>query len=207
MSVDYLYWGPPLEALASGAGRSAQMWITGRASEMATAKLAALGWTVVPRAGAKRGSRIVCAPSEHHPLFAAARLLDSSPNLTPAEDRQSKIAPNRELLAVGAKTHLCLVDVPRLRIKYRASVIVESGLLHPINENQAKERLIVLVAWTVRANWIRVVTRIDKQSRETPYKDVSFVSYGDKCPHFPRFINLSPDAVGGRSAHAGLGCR
>ena len=55
MSVDYLYWGPPLEALASGAGRSAQMWITGRASEMATAKLAALGWTVVLRAGAKLG--------------------------------------------------------------------------------------------------------------------------------------------------------
>ena len=65
----------------------------------------------------------------------------------------------------------------------------------------------MLVAWTVRANWIWVVTRIDKQSRETPYKDVPFVSYGDKCPHFPRFINLSPDAVGGRSVRAGLGCR
>jgi hypothetical protein len=55
LPVDYLYWSPPLEALASGAGRSGQKWVTGRASEMATAKLAALGWTVVPRAGAKLG--------------------------------------------------------------------------------------------------------------------------------------------------------
>jgi hypothetical protein len=31
------------------------LWITGRASERATAQLAALGWTVVPKAGAKLG--------------------------------------------------------------------------------------------------------------------------------------------------------
>jgi hypothetical protein len=205
LPVDYLYWSPPLEALASGAGRSGQKWVhrQGERDGHGKARCARLDG----RTKGRREARIVCAPSEHHPLCAAARLLDSSPNLTPAEDRQSKIAPNRELLAVGAKTHLCLVDVPSLRIEYRASVIVESGLLHPLNENQAKERLIVLVAWTVCANWIRVVTRIDKQSRETPYKDVPFVSYGDKCPHFPRFINLSPDAVGGRSVRAGLGCR
>jgi hypothetical protein len=53
LPVDYLYWSPPLEGLASGAGRSGEMWITGKASATAAAKLAALGWTVVPNAGAK----------------------------------------------------------------------------------------------------------------------------------------------------------
>jgi hypothetical protein len=54
LPVDYLYWSPPLEGLVAGAGRG-QIWITGRASERATAQLAALGWTVVPKAGAKLG--------------------------------------------------------------------------------------------------------------------------------------------------------
>jgi hypothetical protein len=31
------------------------MWITGRASEKATAQLAARGWTLVPKAGHKLG--------------------------------------------------------------------------------------------------------------------------------------------------------
>jgi len=55
LPVDYLYWSPPPEALASGAGRGGEMWITGKASEMATSKLAATGWTVVPKASAKLG--------------------------------------------------------------------------------------------------------------------------------------------------------
>lgn len=55
LPVDYLYWTPPLETLASGAGRGGEMWVTGKASGMATSKLAALGWTVVPQAGAKLG--------------------------------------------------------------------------------------------------------------------------------------------------------
>ena len=54
LPVDYLYWSPPLEGLVSGAGRG-EMWITGRASERAKAGLAALGWTVVPKAGARLG--------------------------------------------------------------------------------------------------------------------------------------------------------
>jgi hypothetical protein len=54
LPVDYLYWSPPVEGLVAGAGRG-QLWITGRASERATAQLAALGWTVVPKAGAKLG--------------------------------------------------------------------------------------------------------------------------------------------------------
>ena len=54
LPVDYLYWSPPLEGLVAGAGNG-QLWITGRASERATAQLAALGWTVVPKAGAKLG--------------------------------------------------------------------------------------------------------------------------------------------------------
>jgi hypothetical protein len=54
LPVDYLYWSPPLEGLVAGAGRG-QVWITGRASERATSQLAALGWTVVPKAGGKLG--------------------------------------------------------------------------------------------------------------------------------------------------------
>lgn len=54
LPVDYLYWSPPLEGLVSGAGRG-EMWITGRASDRAKAGLAALGWTLVPKAGARLG--------------------------------------------------------------------------------------------------------------------------------------------------------
>jgi hypothetical protein len=54
LPVDYLYWSPPLEALVAGAG-SGQLWITGRASQRATAQLAALRWTIVPNSGAKLG--------------------------------------------------------------------------------------------------------------------------------------------------------
>jgi len=54
LPVDYLYWSPPLEGLVSGAG-SGEMWITGRASERAKAGLAALGWTLQPKAGARLG--------------------------------------------------------------------------------------------------------------------------------------------------------
>jgi hypothetical protein len=55
LPVDYLYWSPPLEALVAGAGRGGQLWITGRASDRAKAQLAALGWTIQPKAGSKLG--------------------------------------------------------------------------------------------------------------------------------------------------------
>jgi hypothetical protein len=54
LPVDYLYWSPPLESLIAGAGRGA-LWITGRASERATAQLAARGWTLQPKAGGRLG--------------------------------------------------------------------------------------------------------------------------------------------------------
>ena len=53
-AVDYLYWCRPLEGLASGAGRSGEMWITGKASATAAAKLAAIGWKVVRTPAALR---------------------------------------------------------------------------------------------------------------------------------------------------------
>jgi len=51
LPVDYLIWSPPVEnfVAAAGGGRG-QIWITGRASPMATAKLAERGWTLVPKA-------------------------------------------------------------------------------------------------------------------------------------------------------------
>jgi hypothetical protein len=49
LPVDYLYWSAPIESLASD-GRG-QMWITGRASKLATAQLAAKGWTLTPKVG------------------------------------------------------------------------------------------------------------------------------------------------------------
>jgi hypothetical protein len=55
LPVDYLFWSPPLEGLVAGAGGGGQVWITGRASEMANSRLASLGWTVVPKAGPKLG--------------------------------------------------------------------------------------------------------------------------------------------------------
>ena len=51
LPVDYLIWTPPLEGLvASAGGQRGQIWITGRASPMATAKLAERGWTLVQKA-------------------------------------------------------------------------------------------------------------------------------------------------------------
>lgn len=54
LPVDYLYWSPPLEGLVAGAGPGTIL-ITGRASDRATKQLAALGWKVVPKAGARLG--------------------------------------------------------------------------------------------------------------------------------------------------------
>jgi hypothetical protein len=51
LPVDYLIWTPPLEGLVAGAGGGrGQIWITGRASPTATARLAERGWKVVPKA-------------------------------------------------------------------------------------------------------------------------------------------------------------
>jgi hypothetical protein len=51
LPVDYLYWSAPIESLAA-AGRG-QMWITGRASSRATSQLAARGWTLTSKVGAR----------------------------------------------------------------------------------------------------------------------------------------------------------
>jgi hypothetical protein len=51
LPVDYLIWTPPLENFLASIGNArGQIWITGRASPMATAKLAERGWTIVPKA-------------------------------------------------------------------------------------------------------------------------------------------------------------
>ena len=56
LPVDYLIWTPKLADIAIGANRDrggkggGEFWITGKASQLATAKLAELGWTVVPDA-------------------------------------------------------------------------------------------------------------------------------------------------------------
>jgi hypothetical protein len=61
LPVDYLIWTPQLADLAMGAKRDGggkgggEIWITGKASPMAIAELAELGWTVVPDA-AQRGN-------------------------------------------------------------------------------------------------------------------------------------------------------
>jgi hypothetical protein len=51
LPVDYLYWSPPLKGLAADAKGGGEMWITGRASRLATSQLASLGWKVVPKVG------------------------------------------------------------------------------------------------------------------------------------------------------------
>ena len=60
LPVDYLIWTPPLEQFVAsagghGVGPPSEIWITGQASEMATTKLAELGWKVVPKAAAQLG--------------------------------------------------------------------------------------------------------------------------------------------------------
>jgi hypothetical protein len=51
--MDYVYWSPGVEQLASNTGRQGQIWITGSASARATQALAARGWKIVPKAGGR----------------------------------------------------------------------------------------------------------------------------------------------------------
>jgi hypothetical protein len=55
LPVDYLTWSAPLAQIAS-ASHGGEVWITGSASPMATSQLSALGWRVVPKAGARLGT-------------------------------------------------------------------------------------------------------------------------------------------------------
>lgn len=59
LPVDYLIWSAPIAELAANAKREhggGELWITGKASPTATAKLAELGWKLVPTAGAQLGN-------------------------------------------------------------------------------------------------------------------------------------------------------
>ncbi len=55
LPVDYLTWSAPLAQIAS-ASHGGELWITGSASPMATSQLSALGWRIVPKAGARLGT-------------------------------------------------------------------------------------------------------------------------------------------------------
>ena len=55
LPVDYLNWSETLTQIAS-ASHGGELWITGTASPMATSQLSALGWKVVPKAGARLGT-------------------------------------------------------------------------------------------------------------------------------------------------------
>jgi hypothetical protein len=55
LPVDYLNWSAPLTQIAP-ASQGGELWITGKASPMATSQLSALGWKVVPKAGARLGT-------------------------------------------------------------------------------------------------------------------------------------------------------
>jgi len=55
LPVDYLNWSAPLTQIAS-TSHGGELWITGKASPMATSQLSALGWKVVPKAGARLGT-------------------------------------------------------------------------------------------------------------------------------------------------------
>jgi len=55
LPVDYLNWSAPLSQIAS-TSHGGELWITGTASPMATSQLSALGWKVVPKAGARLGT-------------------------------------------------------------------------------------------------------------------------------------------------------
>jgi len=55
LPVDYLNWSAPLSQIAS-TSHGGELWIMGKASPMATSQLSALGWKVVPKAGARLGT-------------------------------------------------------------------------------------------------------------------------------------------------------
>lgn len=55
LPVDYLNWSAPLTQIAP-ASHGGELWITGKASPMAISQLSALGWKVVPKAGARLGT-------------------------------------------------------------------------------------------------------------------------------------------------------
>ena len=55
LPVDYLNWSAPLTQIVS-ASHGGELWITGSASPMAASQLSALGWKVVPKAGARLGT-------------------------------------------------------------------------------------------------------------------------------------------------------
>jgi len=55
LPVDYLNWSAPLTEIAS-ASHGGELWITGNASPMTTSQLSALGWKIVPKAGARLGT-------------------------------------------------------------------------------------------------------------------------------------------------------
>ncbi len=55
LPVDYLNWSAPVAGIAAS-GRGGELWITGNASPTATTQLSALGWKVVPKAGARLGT-------------------------------------------------------------------------------------------------------------------------------------------------------
>ena len=48
--MDYVYC---VAQLVSNTGKQGQIWITGSASQLATANLASRGWQIVPKAGAR----------------------------------------------------------------------------------------------------------------------------------------------------------
>jgi hypothetical protein len=51
--MDYVYWSPGVAQLVSNTGKQGQIWITGSASQLATANLASRGWQIVPKAAAR----------------------------------------------------------------------------------------------------------------------------------------------------------
>ena len=56
LPVDYIVWSAPIAGIAAASHGGGALWITGSASPTATSQLAALSWTVVPKAGARLGS-------------------------------------------------------------------------------------------------------------------------------------------------------
>jgi hypothetical protein len=56
LPVEYIIWSAAVAELAAANRGGGELWITGNASPTATAQLSALGWKVVPKAGAQLGN-------------------------------------------------------------------------------------------------------------------------------------------------------
>jgi hypothetical protein len=94
--------------------------------------------------------------------------------------------------------HAGAIYLPRLGIEDLAAVIVETGSLHLLNEDQPEKRLVTLLARTFRTDRVGVVVKPQIQVREPAYVNAVLLGNGDQGAHVSVVADLLPNAGRGR---------